>query len=235
VLLHGNRGISGSTQANQFQTADAGVVSINFTLLEGWNGTLGGTGNFSADPSFVNPLGPDGIAGTGDEDMRIATGSPCIDAGNNNALPAGLLVDLAAAPRRVDDPSTVDTGLGTPPLVDIGAYEFQGTTSGIIATPGTGTDTLVRVWPNPSSSITEIGFSLPLGGAVRVAVYDVTGRAIAQPFAGTLPAGEHRVLWDGRNDTGTVVAPGVYHVRVESPADGAAGRRRESVRIIIDR
>ena len=33
--------------------------------------------------------------------------------------------DLDGNPRFVDDPDTDDTGHGTPPIVDMGAYEFQ--------------------------------------------------------------------------------------------------------------
>ena len=48
-----------------------------------------------------------------------------IDAAVNGAVPAGVAVDLAGSPRFVDDPVTPDTGLGIPPMVDMGAFEFQ--------------------------------------------------------------------------------------------------------------
>ena len=64
--------------------------------------------------------------------------SPCIDSGANNARPADSLnldddgdadepipFDLDWNPRFVDDPDTEDTGHGDPPIVDMGAYEFQ--------------------------------------------------------------------------------------------------------------
>ena len=41
-------------------------------------------------------------------------------------MPGGVTTDLDGNPRFVDDPDTVDTGYGEPPLVDMGAYEFQG-------------------------------------------------------------------------------------------------------------
>lgn len=59
-------------------------------------------------------------------DNCITTCSPCIDAGDNIALPpTSITSDLAGNPRFVDDPFMPDTGNGTPPLVDIGAYEYQ--------------------------------------------------------------------------------------------------------------
>ena len=42
-----------------------------------------------------------------------------------NGVPPGILTDLDGRPRFVDDPDTPDTGNGTPPIVDMGAYEFQ--------------------------------------------------------------------------------------------------------------
>jgi hypothetical protein len=59
-------------------------------------------------------------------DFRLSAGSPCIDAGDNTAVPGDIATDLAGNPRFVDDPDTVDTGDGDPPIVDMGAYEFQG-------------------------------------------------------------------------------------------------------------
>ena len=57
---------------------------------------------------------------------RLSPGSPCIDAGDNTAVPADITTDLDGNPRFVDDPDTVDSGMGDPPIVDMGAYEFQG-------------------------------------------------------------------------------------------------------------
>jgi len=71
-------------------------------------------------------------------DYRLSSGSPCIDAADNTAVPADELdldgdgdateptpFDLDGDPRFRDDPTTPDTGLGTPPIVDMGAYEYQ--------------------------------------------------------------------------------------------------------------
>ncbi|MBT8487015.1 MAG: hypothetical protein HKO59_17220 [Phycisphaerales bacterium] len=84
----------------------------------------------AADPLFGRPPGPgpDGSWGTADDDLnvRLQAGSPCIDAGDNTALSKGMTTDLDGNPRLIDDPDTKDTGVGDPPLVDLGSYEFQG-------------------------------------------------------------------------------------------------------------
>ena len=74
-----------------------------------------GVGNLEADPLFAD-------AANGN--YRLAAGSPCIDAGDNTAIPLRSR-DLDGGRRLVDDPATPDTGLpvGHKPIVDIGAYE----------------------------------------------------------------------------------------------------------------
>ena len=59
------------------------------------------------------------------KDFHLAAGSPAIDAADNTAVPKGIDTDLDGNPRFVDDPDTEDTGFGDPPIVDMGAYEFQ--------------------------------------------------------------------------------------------------------------
>jgi len=116
---------------------DLDIIEVNYSDIEG--GWHEGEGNLNADPLFVDPLGPDGLPGTNDDDLRLRAGSPCIDAGDNTAVPPDLLdldedgdtqepipFDLDEEGRFFDDPDTQDTGHGDPPIVDMGAYEFQG-------------------------------------------------------------------------------------------------------------
>jgi predicted outer membrane repeat protein len=85
-----------------------------------------GDGNLAEDPLFIDPDGADGVAGTDDDDGRLLSGSPCIDAAHNNAIAGLVETDLGGNPRFADDPATADTGCGAPVIVDMGAYEFQG-------------------------------------------------------------------------------------------------------------
>ena len=106
------------------------ITFLSFSNTEGGYGGTGvkeGGGNISADPMFVDPDGPDGDPETWeDNDYHLSAGSPSIDAGDNGAVPDGITTDLDGNPRFVDDPDTVDTGFGDSPVVDMGAYEFQG-------------------------------------------------------------------------------------------------------------
>ncbi|MEQ8771075.1 MAG: right-handed parallel beta-helix repeat-containing protein [Phycisphaerales bacterium] len=99
------------------------------------NVSLIGGGTFDAEYNlFPVPVGATNIGGApkfvdaANLDYSISSGSDAIDAGDSNELPAGFNLDAAGMPRRSDDTGTPDTGPGAAPVVDIGAYEFQGTT-----------------------------------------------------------------------------------------------------------
>jgi predicted outer membrane repeat protein len=81
------------------------------------------------DPKFVQmPSGGDGNWDTLQDnkygDLSVQPGSPVIDAGANSALPPTITTDVKGRSRFWDDVTVPDTGVGSPPLVDIGAYEF---------------------------------------------------------------------------------------------------------------
>jgi len=67
----------------------------------GWEGI----GNIDSDPQLFDPNGGD---------WHLGAGSPCIDAGDNTAVPPSVLTDLDGNPRIANY------------VVDMGAYEFQG-------------------------------------------------------------------------------------------------------------
>ncbi|MCA9302780.1 MAG: hypothetical protein KC996_01520, partial [Phycisphaerales bacterium] len=105
-----------------------------YTLLpEGPTGTPNASGNFDANPMFVDPMGTDGDASN---DFMLMPGSPAIDAGNSRGDLANISVldtmfDLNGDVRNLDDPATSNTGVSTWELcVDLGAYEFQPTPAG---------------------------------------------------------------------------------------------------------
>ncbi|MCH7721630.1 MAG: hypothetical protein IH988_11700, partial [Planctomycetes bacterium] len=117
-----------------------GTPQVTYSCIQGLD-TLEGNGNIGEDPLFVDSGGVDGIPGTEDDDLRLLSASPCIDAADNEAVPFDttdldadgdtsepIPYDLDGNPRFVDDPATEDTGnpgeLGLA-VVDMGAYEFQ--------------------------------------------------------------------------------------------------------------
>ncbi len=78
--------------------------------------------------------------------------------------------------------------------------------------------------PNPFNPITTIRYALPADGAARLAVHDVAGRRVRTLFDGRLPAGEHRAVWDGRDDAGAMVAGGIYFYRLQAVGHQRSGK-----------
>jgi len=74
-----------------------------------------------------------------------------------------------------------------------------------------------RVWPHPFVDRVHLDFALPASASVRMAVYGVDGRAVADLGTSTLPAGRHTVTWDGHARDGRPAGAGLYFLRVQGP------------------
>ncbi len=83
---------------------------------------------------------------------------------------------------------------------------------------------LEQNYPNPFSSSAAISYDLNKQSDVKVTIYDVLGREIRTFSVGYQSAGSHGILWNGRNNFGKVVAPGVYFYRLQ--ANGQALARK---------
>ncbi|MDK9699697.1 MAG: S8 family peptidase [bacterium] len=67
------------------------------------------------------------------------------------------------------------------------------------------------VYPNPFNPSTTIAFSLPRSSEVKLSVYDVSGRLVANLGEKNYTAGFHSLQWNASN-----VAAGMYIVRMEA-------------------
>ena len=69
---------------------------------------------------------------------------------------------------------------------------------------------LEQNYPNPFNPSTNIRFTLPEGGEVALAIYNIQGRQIRTLVSGDLAAGTHSFMWDGTSEDGKRVASGIY-------------------------
>jgi len=222
-ILWGNTDSDGEGESAQITDEPSTRISttiVNYSNVQGWTGALGGVGNIGDDPLFADAHGPDGIPGTGDDDLRLSTGSPCIDAGDNTALPLSMLTDLDGNPRFVNDPLVLDTGnpgAQGPPIVDMGAYERQVVLLDILPRrcPNRisaksrrpvpmaiiGTDTFDMMQIDPDSLV--LTRADDVGGSVRPVLRKhgrgITIKDVATPFDGDL-CGCHKRHGDGIDD-----------------------------------
>ena len=101
---------SNPTLANCILWANAvsqifGSATVTYSCIKGnWPGT----GNINNNPKFVNAAGGD---------LRLQSGSPCIDKGDNGAVPPAVTTDLDGNPRFADGDANGSA------VVDMGAFE----------------------------------------------------------------------------------------------------------------
>ena len=134
--------------------------TFNYCCVRRWDGA--GTGNIYGQPRFVAP---------DQGNFHLQTGSPCIDAGDNSALPAWVTTDLDGDLRYTDDPSTVDKGKGTAPIVDMGAYECPKRIFRFSLSPG-----VVRIAEGATATFT-VALAQPVTGSCFVSVSRTSGDA----------------------------------------------------------
>lgn len=119
-VLWGN---GGATQPDQILALFGGSVVVNSSSVQGWTGSLGGSGNNGLNPLFVSPQGVDALVGTLDDDLHLFAGSPSIDSGSEALLPADV-ADLDGDGDVLEPlPLDLDGNARIVNIVDRGAYE----------------------------------------------------------------------------------------------------------------
>jgi flagellar hook assembly protein FlgD len=61
--------------------------------------------------------------------------------------------------------------------------------------------------------------SIQTGVEVEIAVHSLDGKQQRQLFSKQQSAGPHGVVWDGRDETGQLLAPGIYLVQIAAKTD----------------
>ncbi len=70
-------------------------------------------------------------------------------------------------------------------------------------------------YPNPFNPSTTIPFVLDRPAEIRITIVNGAGQVVRHLVDGHLPAGSHRIQWDGRNDSGIAVPSGVYFYQLK--------------------
>jgi aminopeptidase N len=83
---------------------------------------------------------------------------------------------------------------------------------------------LAQSSPNPTSGTARIRFALPREVLVRLGIYNLLGQTVRILVNEQGPAGYHAVTWDGRDERGRRVSPGVYLYRLEGADFGVVRR-----------
>jgi len=79
-------------------------------------------------------------------------------------------------------------------------------------------------YPNPFNPSTTISFTLPEPGMTKAVIYNIMGQEVRYLINYNMTAGNHKVVWNGKDDSGKSVSSGVYIVRIESGKRVVAGK-----------
>jgi nitrous oxidase accessory protein NosD len=82
--------------------------------------------------------------------------------------------------------------------------------------------------PNPFTGTTSMQLALAGDAQVKVCVFDLLGRRVRTLVDAMMPAGQQVVVWDGRDDSGLRLAPGLYVMRL----DGAGVQQSRRVMLV---
>jgi hypothetical protein len=73
---------------------------------------------------------------------------------------------------------------------------------------------LKQNFPNPFNPSTDIQFSVPTDGLVKLSIYNMLGQEVRTLFAGDVARGTRVVRWDGQNNAGVQMPSGTYIYRM---------------------
>jgi hypothetical protein len=73
---------------------------------------------------------------------------------------------------------------------------------------------LKQNYPNPFNPTTDIQFSVPVNGDVKISIFNVLGQEVRTLFAGEVARGTRVVRWDGQSNSGFQLPSGTYIYRM---------------------
>ncbi len=105
-----------------------------------------------------------------------------------------------------------------------GFYEFIPAGVGVHETDRPSAFLSARAYPNPFNAAVTLEFDLPSPSRTKVTLYTVTGQRVRTIADRWLPAGTHRVRWDGSSGDGAHLSSGLYLYRIDAGSRSATGK-----------
>ncbi len=108
-------------------------------------------------------------------------------------------------------------------------------TTGLAENPGQPVTSrpLLMVAPCPIRTKALIRFALPAPAQISLKLFDITGRNVRTITCGNLPAGIHQLTWNGQDEQGKQLSPGVYFLRLA--IDNSGENQTFTVKTVIAR
>jgi len=160
---------------------------------------FGLTENTNQDARSLNPVDRNGALRT----FLLPQSDPEIAAGGRLEFQFTLGNVNAARLTDTDDPRTL-----APWVLNLG--------TGFVPQRGNVTILNNVIYPERDEN-TVLLYEVGRPGMVTVTVFGLDGSVVRSLQRGRQGAGEYRLAWDGRNNSGMVVARGIYFIRVVAP------------------
>ncbi len=74
----------------------------------------------------------------------------------------------------------------------------------------------LKMYPNPFNPSTTIKYTIPADEKVKLSIYNIKGQLIKTLIDETQIAGEHSIIWNGRNESNQPVSSGIYFYKMET-------------------
>lgn len=120
--------------------------------------------------------------------------------------------------------SFYDAGLFVTPVTTTDARVGIGAPLAVGDGPRAAPGLTVRAEPNPAPGRLALAVESGLAGPLRADIHDVAGRLVRRLDAGWHEPGAVRLAWDGSDQAGARVPPGIYLVTVRAGRDVARTR-----------
>jgi hypothetical protein len=95
-------------------------------------------------------------------------------------------------------------------------HDFVATATPLTSSGMPTTYWLSQNYPNPFNADTHIEFRLAEAGHTTLKIYNTTGQLVRTLVDRDMTASQHKVLWNGRNESGQMVSSGIYFYRLAS-------------------
>jgi hypothetical protein len=116
-----------------------------------------------------------------------------------------------------------DAGIRITPVTTTDADVIISDGVGVGDAPAVAALTL-RASPEPARGPVRFAVAAPASGSQTLELHDIAGRRVRLLSSGWQPAGGHTVTWDGRDDAGLPLPPGIYLATLRSGATIARTR-----------
>jgi flagellar hook assembly protein FlgD len=94
-----------------------------------------------------------------------------------------------------------------------------------------GSMVLHQNYPNPFNPNTAIKFTVPEKSNLRISIYDLLGREVRTLVNGRMEAGEFKVDWNGKDNSGHPVSSGIFFCKLESKSLVTGQKYRQTIRV----